>query len=162
MGEGRKINGTVEIHRLSEGFFSAYPHDRYPEIPLKQTRPYACLLIEYIDGTFVCVPFRTHVRHPYAYHFRASRRSRSSCSGLDYTKSILLRDKSYLDTSAPAIVDNDEYTETMRNLPRIIEEVFRYIAGYRDHINGTCPLHPREYQRRYGRSTLPYFDIFLK
>ena len=35
-----------------------------------------------------------------------------------------------LDTSVPALVDNDEYTETMRNLPRIIEEVFQYIAGY--------------------------------
>ena len=156
------MNGTVEIYRLSTNFFSTYPHDQYPEILLKQTCPYACLLIKYIDGTFICVPFRTNIRHPYAYHFRTSQRSRDNGSGLDYTKSLLIWDKSYLDTSTPTLVDTDEYVETVRNLPRITDEVFCYIADYRDHINGFRLLHPREYQRRYGKSTLPYFDQFFK
>jgi protein AbiQ len=149
------------IYSLSEKFFLDYPHSQYPEIAIKKTRPYSCLLIEYMDDLFICVPFRSHIRHPYAYHFRTSNRSRQSSSGLDYTKAILLKNTDYLD-GRPVVVDQDEYRETMKNLPRIVGEVYRYILDYKNHINQNQYLHPREFQRRYGRSTLPYFDDFLR
>ena len=43
-----------------------------------------------------------------------------------------------------------------------IKEVFDYIEDYKNDLNGVKKLHPREWQRRYGRSTLPYFDHFLR
>jgi protein AbiQ len=152
----------AEIYSLSAQFFADYPHSKYPEIAVKKERPYSCLLIEYMDDLFICIPFRSHVRHPYAYHFKSSARSQRSRSGLDYTKSILIRDHGYLDISTPAIVDQDEYKETVLNLPRIVREAFDYISDYKDDLNGVRKLHPREWQRRYGRSTLPYFDGFLQ
>ena len=85
-----------------------------------------------------------------------------SQSGLDYTKSILIKDNAYIDATVPALVDQDEYKETMVNLPRIVQEVFSYISDYRDDLNEVRKLHPREWQRRYGRSTLPYFESFLR
>ena len=120
----------AEIHSLSAKFFTDYPHSQYPEIAVKKNRPYSCLLIEYMDDLFICIPFRSHIRHPHA--------------------------------TVPALVDQDEYKETMVNLPRIVQEVFSYISDYRDDLNEVRKLHPREWQRRYGRSTLPYFESFLR
>ena len=152
----------AEIHSLSAKFFTDYPHSQYPEIAVKKNRPYSCLLIEYMDDLFICIPFRSHIRHPHAYHFKSSARSQRSQSDLDYTKSILIKDNAYIDATVPALVDQDEYKETMVNLPRIVQEVFSYISDYRDDLNEVRKLHPREWQRRYGRSTLPYFESFLR
>lgn len=152
----------AEIHSLSAQFFADYPNAQYPEIAQKKDRPYSCLLVEYLDDLFICIPFRSHVRHPYAYHFKSSARSQRGRSGLDYTKSILIKNNDYLDTSMPALVDQDEFKETMINLPRIVQGAFDYISDYKDDLNGVRKLHPREWQRRYGRSTLPYFDRFLR
>ena len=106
----------AEIHSLSAKFFTDYPHSQYSEIAVKKNRPYSCLLIEYMDDLFICIPFRSHISHPYAYHFKSSARSQRS----------------------------------------------QYISDYRDDLNEVRKLHPREWQRRYGRSTLPYFESFLR
>lgn len=151
----------AEIHSLSARFYADYPQTQYPEIAQKQSRPYSCLLIEYMDDLFLCIPFRSHVRHKYAYHFKHSARSRRSQSGLDYTKIVLIKNNAYLDP-APAVVDQDEYKETMLHLPRIVQEAYAYLSDYKDDLNGTRKLHPREWQRRYGMSTLPYFDHLLQ
>jgi len=152
----------AEIYSLSPQFYIDYPHAQYPEIAVKNGRPYSCLLIEYMDDLFICIPFRSHVRHKYAYHFKTSVRSKQWQSGLDYSKAVLIKNNAYLDTSTPAVVDQDEYKEAMLNLPRITQEIFAYISDYKDDLNGVKKLHPKEWQRRYGMSTLPYFDCFLK
>ena len=153
---------TAEIYSLSPQFYTAYPAAQYPEILIKQGRPYSCLLIEYLDDLFLCIPFRSYVRHKYAYHFKQSVRSRQRRSGLDYTKLVLIQNDAYLDTATPAVVDQDEYKEAVQNLPRIVQEVYAYLSDYKDDLNGVKPLHPREWQRRYGMSTLPYFNHFLQ
>ena len=61
--------------------------------------------------------------------FKSSARSQRSQSGLDYTKSILIKDNAYIDATVPALVDQDEYKETMVNLPRIVQEVFFVYFG---------------------------------
>lgn len=159
---GVEMEYVAGIYNLSSQFYIDYPQSRYPEIAVKQGRPYSCLLIEYIDDLFICIPFRSHVKHKYAYHFRTSARSKRDRSGLDYTKVVLIKDDTYLDQTCSAVVDQDEYKETVQNLPRTVHEVYSYIADYQSDLNGTCKLHPREWQRRYGMSTLPYFDSFLK
>ena len=152
----------AQIYSLSSLFYADYPNNRYPEIAFKKGRPYTCLLIEYMEDLFICVPFRSHVNHKYAYHFKNSARSRQSRSGLDYTKAVLIRNTDYLDTTTPAVVDQDEYKEAVMNMPRIVREVFEYISDYKDDLNGKKQLHPREKARRYGMSALPYFDELLK
>ena len=151
----------AEIHNLSHQFYIDYPISQFPEIATKQNRPYSCLLIEYMDDLFICIPFRSHVRHKYAYHFKSSARSKRSQSGLDYTKVILIKNGDYIDDTTAAIVDNDEYKETMQNLPRITQEVYEYISDYVNDLKNIKKLHPKEWQRRYGMSTLPYFNSLL-
>ena len=152
----------AEIHSLSAKFFTDYPHSQYPEIAVKKNRPYSCLLIEYMDDLFICIPFRSHIRHPHAYHFKSSARSQRSQSGLDYTKSILIKDNAYIDATVPALVDQDEYAEMMRNLPTIVQEANNYVDTYINHVNGTAPMHPRAFSRKYQYSTLPYFHDVMK
>ena len=152
----------AEIHNLSSNFYMDYPSAEYPEISRKKGRPYSCLLIEYVDGLIICIPFRSHVRHKYAYHFRHSERAKRCQSGLDYTKTVLIKDNRYLDIATAAVVDQDEYKETIQNLPRIVKDITDYIEDYKNDLNGVVKLHPKEWQRRYGMSTLPYFDEFLK
>lgn len=79
----------------------------------------------------------------------------------DYTKAVLIKNLAYIDSCHPAVVDQDEYKETMQNLERIAQEAYEYISDYKNHINGEKKLHPREVERRYGRSTLPYFEEYL-
>lgn len=98
----------ADIYSLTSQFYIDHPQSLYPEIVVKQGRPYSCLLIEYIDDAFICIPFRSHVRHKYAYHFKNSVRSQQYQSGLDYTKIVLVRDTSYLNGTTPAVVDQDE------------------------------------------------------
>ena len=152
---------TAKIYHLSSKFYNDYPNIHYPEILTKRERPYACLLIAYMEDIFICIPYRSNIRHKNAYFFKNSMRSRRSRSGLDYTKIILLQDISYLDLSISAIVDQDEYRETMQNLSKIAAEAFAYVSDYKDVLNKRKTLHPREWARRYAMSTITYFDDFL-
>lgn len=64
-------------------------------------------------------------------------------SGLDYSKIAIIKNIDYFDSITAAIVDQDEYTEMMKNLPTIVQEANDYVDTYINHINGTTPLHPR-------------------
>ena len=152
---------VAEIYNLSSEFYQNYPTNQYPEILVKSNRPYACLLVNYMDDLFLCIPFRSHISHNYAYHFKNSNRSKRCRSGLDYTKIALIKNDDYIDGDTPAVVDQDEYKETIQNLDRIVREVIQYVDDYKNHINGVKILHEREWERRYGLSTLPYYDHLL-
>ena len=73
---------------------------------------------------------------------------------------ILIKDNDYID-SQKAIVDQDEYKETMTHLSTIVSDVDQYINTYVAHVDGSQTLHPREYARKYQFSTLPYFHDIL-
>lgn len=150
----------VEIVQLSNQFLTDYPTNVYSELMIKQGRPYSCLVVDTHYDYFVCIPFRSSIGHNNAYIFNQSRRSQHSRSGLDYSKVVIIKDDNYID-SATVIVDQDEYTEAMRNMSSIVREVTKYIDGYVNHMNGTNILHNREFDRKYKFSTLPYFHDIL-
>lgn len=150
-----------QVYLLSSKFIQDYPSAQYPELMSKMGRPYTCLLIETHDDFFICVPFRSNIRHNNAYLFKGTARSKKSRSGLDYTKIVLIKDGDYIDSAARAIVDQDEYNEAMKNLPRIVQETNNYVDSYAGHVKGTALLHPREFERKYKFSTLPYFHDIL-
>lgn len=152
---------TVDICQLSHSFYAAYPLAQYPEIMRKDGRPYTCLLIETHEDYFICVPFRSSIQHNEAFLFTNTNRSLHTRSGLDYKKTVIIKDESYIDLTTPVVVDNDEYTAMMTNIGTIVNEIDEYIETYINHINGTATLHQREFLRRYQFSTLPYFHDIL-
>jgi len=155
------VDFDYQVYLLSSKFITDYPLSAYPELMYKQGRPYTCLLIDTHEDFFLCVPFRSSINHKNAYHFTGSQRSLRSRSGLDYSKIVVIRDNDYIDSSARAVVDQDEYNEMMKNLPLIVQEVLDYVNAYISHKIGDVPLHPRDYARKYGFSTLPYFEDIL-
>lgn len=147
----------VDICQLSQAFFTAYPPNQFPELMTKDARPYTCLLIETHEDYLICVPFRSSIQHKEAFLFTNTQRSKRTQSGLDYKKAVIIKDGTYIDSTANVVVDNDEYTAMMTNIGSIVENVHKYVQKYVDHVLGTKVLHPREYLRRFQYSTLPYF-----
>ena len=148
------------IKYLSDTFYDAYPAAEYPEILKKDSRPYTCLLLKTHYDFFICIPFRTDIRHKYAYHFHSSRRASAHHSGLDYTKMVLISDASFID-SAPAVVDQDEYVELRSNIEKICKKALIYLEDYIAFINGKHVIDSEEFFRRYRYSALPCFHDIL-
>lgn len=145
-----------QILKLTDEFYNAYPNPPYTEILKKRQRAYNCILFQTHYEYYICVPYRTEISHGYAFHFRNSLRSRVHKSGLDYTKILIINKNEYIDNK-DAIVDQDEYNETMLNLRRIKREALEFVEDYVAHVKGINILHPQEFRRRYLYSPLKYF-----
>lgn len=145
-----------QILKLTNKFYKDYPNPPYSEILKKQQRAYNCLLFETHYHYFICIPFRTEISHKYAYHFKQSLRSRKHKSGLDYTKIVIIRNPHYIENKV-ALIDKDEFNETMRNLERIKKESLIFVEDYMKCMRGEKILHTSEFKRRYGFSPLKYF-----
>lgn len=155
------VTVLMDICRLTDDFMKDYPLAQYPELMHKAGRPYNCLLVDvHVDDYFIFIPYRSHIRHNNAFKFKGTQRSKNNESGLDYSKIVLVQKYSY-GTIQNTVVDQDEYNETRRNIYKIAREATAYIDGYVKHHNGTCVLHPREYDRKYKYSTLRYFHDIL-
>ena len=162
IGEHMKLpENDYQILKLTPLFYEKYLKPSHKEILQKQNRAYNCLLFQTHYDYFIAVPYRSEITHKYAYHFKFSKRSREHKSGLDYTKILILDKTEYLDTK-DAIIDNDEYNETIRNFEIIKKEVLLYVEDYIHHVKGKKKLHNTEFERRYRYSTLKYFHRELK
>ena len=155
----RKI---VHICYLSEKFYKDHPPRLFPEILKKQNRPYSCLTFKLSSDIFLCIPYRTKINHKYAYHFKSSKRAKMYKSGLDYTKMIIVRDETYLNSTRQVLLDADEYVETVRNIRLIRQEAIGFLNQYISHIAGIHTLHSEEFKRRYQFSPLKYFHEELE
>ena len=148
-----------QIRRLSTDFFNAYPESVFPEILRKEQRPYYCLVVDIHEDFFICIPYRSNLSQKLSnkqgFKFVNSRRSRQSPSGLDYRKIIIVRDLTYIDK--PCVIDQDEYKLTLMSIPKIVTGAVEYVERYVKHVSKEQVLHPREYEREYMYSTLPYF-----
>lgn len=151
------VESDYQILKLTDKFYSKYNEFQYPELLKKKKRPYNCVLFEAHYDYFVCVPFRTNINHNNAYKFSKSKRTKTNKSGLDYSKMVIIKDLSCVEYK-DAIVDKDEYKETVKNIERIKSEVLEYLEEYIKHNLGKGTLHKEEYLRRYRYTTLKYFS----
>ncbi len=145
-----------QILKLTDFFYDAYPNPPYKEILKKRQRAYNCLLFQTHYNYFICIPYRTEIRHSYAFHFKTTERARIHKSGLDYSKIVIIDKTQYID-SVDAIIDKDEFNETMVNLEKIKKEALDFVEDYVAHMRGVKRLHKREFDRRYSFSPLKYF-----
>lgn len=149
-------NTEFKILKLSDEFYRAYPEKRFKEILRKKERPYSCIVFELRNDSFLCIPFRSEIKHPYAYHLKNSKRSIENSSGLDYTKTVVVNNNSYF-RKEQAVVDYDEYVEIINNINQIKFSAMSFVDDYIKHTVGTALLHASEYKRRYQFSPLKYF-----
>lgn len=146
-----------QILNLTKQFYNDYPNPPYKEIVRKDNRPYNCLLIQSSYGYFVCIPYRSHIKHKYAYKFKNSLRSKRTDSGLDYSKIVIVKDTKYIGAE-DAMIDKDEYNETRANIEYIKKDSQLYIEDYVNYIMGRSSKYDeKEFARIYKYSTLQYF-----
>lgn len=146
-----------QVLNLTSKFYADYPNPPYKEIVKKDARPYNCLLIQSHYGYFICIPYRSHINHKYAYKFKNSIRSKRTKSGLDYSKIVIVKNNDYIGT-IDAIVDKDEYKETREHIEYIKKDAQKYIDDYVKYQVGECEKYDsREFNRIYRYSTLKYF-----
>ena len=149
-----------EVHALTPQFYAAYPSDQYPELLQKNNRPYNCLLVKTNVDYFICIPFRSSMKHNCGFHFSNTHRATRSRSGLDFKKIVLVKNAAFIDDDI-AVIDRDEFLEARANLKKIAENAATYVNRYVQHITKARVLHPHEYERKYRYSTLPYFHDIL-
>ena len=154
-------DNDYQILKLSNKFYERYPDPPYTEILKKNSRAYTCLLFQTHYDYFICIPYRSEIIHNYAYHFRNSKRSVKHKSGLDYTKMIIIKDLSLVDNK-DAMIDKDEFKETVKNLEIIKRESLTFLEEYIRHCTGEKLLSKEEYRRRYRFSSLKYFHKELE
>jgi len=152
----RLPENDFQILKLTDEFYNNYPNPPYIEILEKRRRAYSCIIFQTHYDFFIAIPYRTEISHTYSYRFKTSARSRKHKSGLDYTKIVILGKTAYLDNKE-AMIDRDEYKETIRNISRIKREALMFVERYMAHMNGTKKLHFKEFSRRYSYSPLKYF-----
>ena len=145
------IKWEYEIRKLSSDFFLSYPKSKYPEILTKQSRSYDVIIFETYNNYYVCVPFRSHIRHRWGKILRPS----PDQHGIDYSKMIIIKDENYIDSLS--IIDSAEMAAFRSNIATIHKEVFEYLNTYINHVNGTNPIPQKSFDRKYGKSTWPYF-----
>ena len=102
-----------ELSLLSPKFTQDYPPATYPELMHKHGRPYTCLLIDFHDDYFICVPFRSSIGHKNAFMFTGTARSKKTKSGLDYSKIAII-------STEPHLYIHGNFHENINTLPCLI------------------------------------------
>lgn len=125
-----------QILKLTTRFYEEHPDPPYHEILKKNQRAYNCLLFQSHYDYYICVPYRSEISHPYSFKFKKTQRSKSHRSGLDYTKIVIITKSEYIDTK-DALIDKDEFKETIKYLDRIKEEAMTFVEEYVQHVSGS-------------------------
>lgn len=129
---------------------------------LKDKRPYGCLLIKTHNDYYIYVPFRSHIHHKNAFLFKNTERSKTDSSGLDYSKTVLIRPEDYDKYLIEnAVVDTDEYKAVRINIYKIEKQISKYIEGYVKSVSDFENADKKSFERKYKYSTLKYFHDIL-
>ena len=146
-----KTKELFELHYLSQKFYEKYNAAVYPKIEHKPQRPYIMLLIKIDENTFA-LPLRTNIRHNSCYKFRHSSRPTESVTGIDFSKAVIINDKTYIDGIAE--IDNKEYVELNDRIVFIMSKFRTYLKGY--YVFAMGKAHEQQ-AKRYRYTTLKYF-----
>lgn len=138
-----------EIKLLSKKFYEYYSSNDFKEILLKENRPYLILLIKIQKYDFA-IPFRTNIHHKYSFILS---KDKDKNSGLDFTKSIIVKNKDYIGNNA--YINDEEYIELNTYFPKIIKKYIKFLEKYISIINSD-----KNYveKRLFDNSSLKYFE----
>lgn len=69
---------------------------------------------------------------------------------------VIIQNSSYIEAET-AVIDNDEYVETIKNINRIKRDAERFLGDYCLDVTGIKKMNKKEFTRRYSFSPLKYF-----
>jgi len=148
-------NMKYDLKLLSASFYNKYPSDTYPNILLKDLRPYIVIVVKIEDYNWA-IPLRSHVKHNYCYRLKGS--GKSSDSALDFTKAVIINAST--DIEGEPVIDNNEYIDIDSSIEFIITKFRTFIANYIKMCNDS-EYNPYAFERIEKYSTLKYFKRLL-
>lgn len=111
---------------------------------------------------YICVPFRSHIHHKNAFLFKNTERLKNDSSGLDYSKTVLIRPEDYDKYLIEnAVVDTDEYRAVRMSIYKIEKQISKYIEGYVKSVSDFENADKKSFEWKYKYSTLKYFHDIL-
>lgn len=123
--EKMKLAQTVFI---KQSFFELHK-DHKEILTNKAGRPYLSLIIE-CNGIIFAIPFRTNIKHPYAFTFKTSGRisdEKKGLPGIDFTKAVVIQQS---DIESLCTIDKKEWIELNKNLATIINNFAEYLKKF--------------------------------
>jgi len=143
----------MEFIFLSELFYKDYPHELYPQMELKPSRPYTQVYTKIGDYIFA-IPLRSHIYHPHVLWT-----DKEKHCGVDFSKAIIILKGEYIDASASPHIRQNEF-ESLRGKEYIIKQkMIRYIHKYQyAKLNLSNPRN--KYLCEF--STMQYFEEYIK
>lgn len=138
-----------QIVFLSDLFYRDHPNPPFKEMEQKQNRPYIVFLVE-IEGHIWAIPFRSHIRHAYAFFTDPDNRC-----GIDYSKAVVVDRPEYIDQQTRPHLRQNEF-EALRGNEFAVKKGFeKYIKLYSKAVRSR---HPR-YQSLIKYSTLQNYEL---
>lgn len=137
---------------LTEKFYKDYPHTQYPQMELKDDRPYAHIHVN-TYGKLFCIPLRSNINHPHAFFTN----KKNKC-GVDYSKAIVVTDSSYIDNTTKVFLRNDEYKKLIGKDFIIQKQFESYIELYKKAKSDKTVSHRDDILKF---STLQYFEEYI-
>ena len=139
------------IH-LSEKFYKDYPKALYPEMMLKENRPYTQIVVKIKNMTFA-VPLRSNISHKNDVIWT----DKIKKHGLDFTKAVLILKDEYIKNNHPKIKEY-EYKRLIGMEHRAVQKMEKHIENYKKAKNNPH----NKYDRMYCEySTLQYFEEYI-
>ena len=140
---------NYRIAFLSDSFYRDHPTPPFKEMEQKQNRPYIVFLVE-IEGHIWAIPFRSHIRHAYAFFT-----DRENKCGIDYSKAVVVDRPEYIDQQTRPHLRQNEF-EALRGNEFAVQKGFeKYIKLYKKAVRSG---HSR-YQSLIKYSTLQNYEL---
>ena len=137
---------------LSQKFYNDYPPDKYPEMMLKENRPYTQVITE-INGLKFAVPLRSDISHRTDVLWT----DKQAKHGLDFTKAVLILDDEYI-SGERAYIRDKEHQHLLGKEWRVKEKMEKCIGNYKRAKENIEEEHNAEY---CAFSTLQYFENYI-
>ena len=135
---------------LSDMFYSDYAGCE--EIEIKRSRPYVMVCIS-VDGIDFAVPMRSHIKHQYVFWT-----DKENGCGLDFSKTVVLSKREYVDVSNAPHIRPNEY-DALRGQEHLIKQrLLQYINTYK---KARKRLDVERNRRICEYSTLQYFETYI-
>lgn len=142
----------MEFRHLSDKFYVDYPNEKYPEMMLKEYRPYTQTIIT-IDNLKFAIPLRSNISHDNNVLWT----NKSDRCGLDFTKAVLILDDEYIEDKR-VYIRSQEHKKLMGKEYIVQQKMIKCIEDYKKAKENTHKSHNAEY---CSYSTLQYFEQYL-
>ncbi len=115
---------------LSDKFYQK--HAAHKEILQKYGRPY-CIIVIQIDGINIGIPFRSYIKHQYAFFTELKQPDKQARAGLDYTKSVVLDMEEDI-SDVRAVIRREDYKALLGREYRVTTGFLKFLKRYKEAV----------------------------